>query len=215
MRLLIPPGVFRPRSDTWMLADAAGRVLLPPGGTALELCTGSGAVATSLARRGWRTTAVDLSRRAVFAASVNARLNGTRVRARRGDLFGAVAGERFDLIVSNPPYIPSETGPEAARGELRHVDGGPDGRALLDRLLAVAPDHLRPGGTVLVIHSDFNGVGASLQALERGGLRADVAVRHRGPLGPIVRGRAELLVQQGLLAPGAEEEEVVVVRGRA
>jgi release factor glutamine methyltransferase len=198
-----------------MLAGAAGHVPLPPGGTALELCTGSGAVAVSLARRGWRTTAVDVSRRAVLAAAVNARLNGTRVRALRGDLLAPVRGEAFDLIVSNPPYIPSEDGPEAARGELRHVDGGPDGRALLDRVLAGAPAHLRPGGTVLVIHSDFNGVEASLHALEEGGLRADVAVRHRGPLGPIVRGRAELMVRHGLLDPGTEEEEVVVVRGRA
>lgn len=215
MRLLIPPGVFRPRSDTWMLADAAAKVPLPAGGTALELCTGSGAVAATLARRGWRTTAVDVSRRAVLAARVNARLNGTRVRALRGDLWSVVDGEAFDLIVSNPPYIPSETGPDAARGERRHIDGGPDGRALLDRVLAGAPSHLRPGGTLLVVHSDFNGVDASLDALRRGGLEADVAVRHRGPLGPIVRGRAELLVRQGLLAPGTTEEEVVVVRGRA
>ena len=53
-------------------------------------------------------TAVDVSRRAVLTVRFNARLNGVRVGARRGDLLAAVPGERFDLIVSNPPYLPAD-----------------------------------------------------------------------------------------------------------
>jgi release factor glutamine methyltransferase len=210
VRLIIPPGVFHPRSDTWMLARTGCDVPRPAGGAALELCTGSGAVATALARCGWRTTAVDVSRRAVLAARVNARLNGQRVDARRGDLYEAVHGEAFDLIVSNPPYVPSETGPEEARGELRHIDGGPDGRAVLDRVIAGAAQHLRPGGQLLVIHSEVCGIDASLEAMRAHGLDADVPFRHRGPAGPILRARAHVLEDPTVLE---RDEEVVVVRG--
>jgi release factor glutamine methyltransferase len=103
------PGVHRPISDTWMLA-AALRAEGPAAGAALlDLCTGTGALAVWAALRlGAEATAVDVSRRAVLLARVNARLNGVRVRAVRGDLLAAVDGERFDVIVSNPPYVPSE-----------------------------------------------------------------------------------------------------------
>ena len=125
MRLVIPPGVFRPISDTWLLAAALEREPLGPGARVLDLCSGSGAVAVRAALGGEpgraaapargataardgvaarQVTAVDISRGAVAAIRLNAALNRARVRARRGDLFDAVAGERFDAIVSNPPY---------------------------------------------------------------------------------------------------------------
>src|SRR5205085_3406486 len=108
VRLLKPPGVFRPLSDTWMLADVLREATLPPRASVLELCAGTGAVAISAALRGAReVTTVDISRRSVLATRVNARLNGVRVRARRGDLFAAVGNARFDAIVSNPPYVPA------------------------------------------------------------------------------------------------------------
>jgi HemK-like putative methylase len=105
MRIATLPGVFRPRPDTWMLA-AQLRAQLRPGATVLDVCTGSGALAICAALRGAReVTAVDVSRRAVWTARLNARLNRVRVRAVRSDLFSALGGARFDVIVSNPPYI--------------------------------------------------------------------------------------------------------------
>src|ERR671933_1581281 len=110
MRLMTLPGVFRPRPDTWMLA-AHLRAQLRPGATVLDLCTGSGALAVTAARAGaGAVTAVDVSRRSVLTVRLNARLNGVRVRALGGDLFAPVRGERFDVIVSNPPYLPSADG---------------------------------------------------------------------------------------------------------
>ena len=110
MRLVTLPGVFRPISDTWLLADALDREPLAPGARVLDLCAGSGALAVRAALGGRRdVTAVDVSRRAVLTVRINAALNRVRVRARRGDLFAAVAGERFDAIVCNPPYVPVET----------------------------------------------------------------------------------------------------------
>jgi release factor glutamine methyltransferase len=209
------PGVFRPISDTWLLADALEREALPPGARVLDLCSGSGALAVRAALAGPReVTAVDVSRRAVAAIRVNAALNGVKVRARRGDLLGAVPGERFDAIVSNPPYVPAPSDELPARGPERAWDAGRDGRALLDRICAAAPDHLRPGGVVLLVHSSLLGVDRSLEALRVGGLEASLAARERGPLGPLMNGRRAHLEAQGLLPPGATEEVVVVVRGR-
>nr|MBA2421006.1 methyltransferase [Thermoleophilaceae bacterium] len=127
MRIIAPPGVFRPRSDSWMLTEVL-REELRPGDSVLDLCTGSGAVAIAAAVAGaGRVTAVDLSRRAVAAARINARLNGTGLRAVRGSLFEPVGAERFDLIVANPPYVPAEE-VEPPRGAARGWDAGPDGR---------------------------------------------------------------------------------------
>ena len=111
MRLVTLPGVFSPISDTWLLADTLDREPLPPGARVLDLCSGSGALAVRAAARDPSRTvvAVDVSRRATLTIRLNAALNGVRVDARRGDLFEAVAGERFDAIVSNPPYVPAAT----------------------------------------------------------------------------------------------------------
>jgi release factor glutamine methyltransferase len=217
MRLVAIPGVFRPISDTWLLADALDREPLPPAARVLDLCSGSGALAVRAAlgpARQGEVTAVDVSRRAVAAIRLNARLNGVRVRAVRGDLLDAVRGERFDAIVSNPPYVPAPQDELPRRGLARAWDAGRDGRALLDRICAEAPAHLQPGGAVLLVHSSLLGVDPTLEALRAGGLEPSVAATARGPLGPLMNGRREHLEAQGLLEPGAQEEVVVVVRGR-
>jgi release factor glutamine methyltransferase len=107
MRVITVPGVFQPRSDTWMLIETVRGLPLAPGARVLDLCTGSGAVGVSAALRGADVTAVDVSQRALFSVWLNARVNGVRVRTRCGDLFAAVDGECFDLIVANPPYLPA------------------------------------------------------------------------------------------------------------
>jgi release factor glutamine methyltransferase len=212
VRLVIPPGVFRPISDTWLLADALDREPLEPDARVLDLCAGSGALAIRAALRGRKATAVDVSRRAVTAIRLNAALNHVRVRALRGDLFAAVAGERFDAIVSNPPYVPGADPPR--RGLARAWDAGRDGRALLDRICAGAAEHLRPGGRILVVHSSLIGLEPTAEALRRGGLEAEVVARERGPLGPLMERRRAHLEACGMLAAGLAEEDVLVVRAR-
>jgi len=214
VRLIVAPGVFAPIGDTWLLARCARR--LAPGARALDLCSGSGAVAVDLARHGAAAVvAVDVSRRAVLAARANARLNGVRVDARRGDLLGAVAGERFDVIVSNPPYVPAREGGVPRRGPARAWDAGSDGRALLDRILAQAPAALAPGGSLLLVHSSICGERATLERMRAAGLAATVVAREPGPLGPLMRERAQALEARGLLAPGAREESLLVFRGQS
>jgi release factor glutamine methyltransferase len=213
MRIATLPGVFRPISDTWQLADALRE--RAHGAHVLDVCTGSGALAVTAALAGAKeVTAVDVSRRAVLSARINARLNGVAVRARRSDLFSALGDQRYDVIVSNPPYVPDPSGDRVpTRGPQRAWDAGRDGRIVLDRLIAEAPGHLRPGGTLLLVHSEICGIDATLAALDAAGLRPEVVARHRGPLGPLMRGRVDHLQRQGVLVPGQTEEHVAVVAG--
>jgi release factor glutamine methyltransferase len=213
VKLVRVPGVHRPVSDTWLLADAMRREGLD-GASVVDLCTGTGALAISASRAGAdRVTAIDLTRRAVTCARINSRLNGARVRVLRGDLLAPVAGESFDMIVSNPPYIPAETDELPRHGPTVPLDAGYDGRALLDRICREGPAHLRPGGVILVVHSSICGTERTVEAFRGAGLQADVVVDKPGPLGPVMTARAAMLRERGLL--GEEDwEQIVVVRGR-
>ena len=214
MRLVTLPGVFQPPSDSWLLVDALRRERLPPGARALDLCTGSGVLAVAAAHTGCaHVTAVDISRQAVIATRLNGLLNGRRIEARRGDLYRPVAGRRFDLILSNPPYVPTPAGELPPRGLARAWEGGSGGRELLDRICAGVHSHLRPGGVALLVHSSVCGERETLATLRAQGLDADVARRQRGPLGPILAARAGWLRDQGLLA--GEHEEMLVIRAVA
>jgi len=216
VRLVSLPGVFRPPSDSWLLAETVRDGGLARGASVLDVFTGSGVLAIAAAQAGASdVTAVDISRRAVLTARLNARLNGVRVRAVRGDVFEPVAGRRLDLILANPPYVPGESDVLPARGAARAWEAGRDGRALLDRFCPAVGVHLSPGGRVLVVQSSLSGERETLDALTASGLEAEVLVRRRGGFGPIVSARAAQLEESGVLAPGEREEDVLVIEGRA
>jgi len=210
LRLVVPHGVYAPRSDTALLAGRLPGVI---GASVLELCSGSGALALTAAARGAaRVVAVDRSGRAVAAARLNARLNRLRqVEVRRGDLFTALhPQERFDLILANPPYLPAEADDDP------RWDAGVDGRGVLDRIVAEVYAHLHPGGRLALVQSGFAGVPQTVDALRRAGLEVAAPVERRGPLGPIAASRRAHLERRGLLAPGAGEEvTAVIVASRA
>jgi release factor glutamine methyltransferase len=213
VRLITIPGVFRPHSDSWMLA---GHLRCEPalrGGQVLDLCTGSGVLAITAGQSGARSvTAVDVSRRAVFAARINARLNGVCLTAVKGSLFSPVQGRRFDLIVSNPPYLPSASNEAPRRGASRAWEGGSGGRLLIDRICAEAAHHLTSGGILLMVHSSFCSEHATIEALVERGFVVQVVFRNRGPLGPLARARAELLPTHG--APDCDSEEILIFRAQ-
>jgi release factor glutamine methyltransferase len=164
-------------------------------------------------RHGSEVTAVDISRRAVLAARINARLNRVRVRVVRGDLFEPVASQRFDLIVSNPPYLPTADEQPPTRGLARAWEAGPSGRAYIDRICARVSDQLLPGGTLLLVHSSVCGEKETVRALATRGLSPEVVARKPGPLGPLLRDRAAWLRERGLLESGGREE-ILVIRAR-
>lgn len=215
MRILVLPGVFKPDSDTRMLARLVESEPRLPGSRVLDLCCGSGAVALTAARGGAREVdAVDVSRKAVATTRLNAALNGVKVRAQRGDLFGPVDGRRFDLIVSNPPYVPGDD-ELPTRGPSRAWEGGERGRRLIDRVVVGAPNHLSPGGSLMVVQSSICGPEETLEAMRRAGLDPELVARETNPLGPVFTERVAQLERAGLLPPGQRHEELVVLRGRA
>jgi release factor glutamine methyltransferase len=153
LTLRVDPGVYVPRWQSMELARRAA-ARLPADGSAVDVCTGSGAVAAALraARPSARIVATDSDARAVACA----RANG--VEAYRGDLFVAVPPAlrgNVDVVVAVVPYVPSDQLRLLPRDTLRfedpsHYDGGLDGVAVLQRVSAGAPGFLRPGGALLL-----------------------------------------------------------------
>lgn len=162
-----------------IVLDELARTPLPPNPHVLELCTGSGCVAITLALRlpGSRVVATDLSPAALAVARRNVARHGLedRVLLGQGDLFAPVAalaeGRPFDLIVSNPPYIPTDRidamGAHVA-GHEPHLalDGGEDGLDPHRRILASAPAYLAPGGRLFLEHEYYHGPAARALAGE-------------------------------------------------
>jgi release factor glutamine methyltransferase len=158
--LFVDPRVLIPRPETELLVEAVTRLVPKEASPAvLDVCTGSGCIALSLAaeRPFARVWATDISAEALEVARHNAEALGVsdRVRFVLGDLFAPLLGEElFDVIVSNPPYIPSEQlsslQQEVQREPRLALDGGDDGLAVIRPLIAGAGPRLSPGGTLAI-----------------------------------------------------------------
>lgn len=204
------PGVYRPQSDTWLLAEAPAEAAVPARARVLDICTGSGALAVAAMRTGAaEVVAIDISGRAVLSARTNAMLRRLPIRVGRGDVSTALRMPAFDVVVANLLYVPCPTGTlrTAARW-----DAGADGRDVLNVLCGSANELLRPGGFMLIVQSEVSGEDETLQQLRAGGLKAAVVARRRIPFGPVMRRRAGYLVVCRRLDPDREDEEVLVVR---
>ncbi|MEU6369829.1 HemK2/MTQ2 family protein methyltransferase [Streptomyces sp. NPDC046931] len=212
MTFLVLPGVYAPQDDTALLAEALHEEAPSPGARVLDVGTGSGALALAAARRGAEVTAVDVSRRAVWTARLNAWLTRLPVRIRRGNLLGPVHDRTYDLILANPPYVPAPHARRGPRSRSRAWDAGHDGRLLLDRICRDAPPLLHSGGVLLLVQSALSDTGRSLQLLREAGLKAAVVRRRWIAFGPVLRSREEWLRRRGLLAASDEMEELVVIR---
>ncbi len=155
--LEVSPAVLDPRPDTETLVDWL-LDLLPPDRPArvLDLGTGSGAIALAIKHRRplAEVTAVDLSPTALAQAQRNGERLGLQVDWRQGHWLEPVAGERFDFIVSNPPYIADDDPhlPALRFEPLSALTSGPDGLRDLRELIAAAPSHLKVGGWLLLEH---------------------------------------------------------------
>ena len=153
--ILCRPGVLIPRFDTEVLCRLALERL---AGTekVLDLCTGSGALAVEIACRypEARVTAADISPDALALAEANAARYGARIRLLQGDLYEPAAEETFDMIVSNPPYIPrgelAGLQQEVLREPALALDGGEDGLDFYRRIISGAAAHLEKGGWLLL-----------------------------------------------------------------
>ncbi len=149
--VVVHPGVYVPRGQSEELARRAAARLLEIGGPAVDLCTGSGAVAVHLAAElpGPTVVGIDRDARAVACA----RANGVAVL--QADLRSPLCSGAFGLVTAVAPYVPTDQLAWLPRDVLRHeprraLDGGPDGLAVLRPLVAEAARLLRPGGWLLV-----------------------------------------------------------------
>ena len=148
LTLVVHPGVYVPRWHTEAVAERA-LARLPEQGTAIDLCTGCGAIARVLMTKAARVVASDVDPQAV----ANAKANG--VDAYAGDLFEPLPDIRADVITGVVPYVPTPDLPLLQRDTFTFepelfYDGGPDGMDVLNRVIADAPRYLKPGGALLL-----------------------------------------------------------------
>lgn len=153
LKFYVDDRVLIPRQDTETLAEAVIVALHEfPEPDVLDLCAGSGAIGLSVKTLipSANVTLTDLSRDALEVVRKNAHELNVDVETRHGDLFKAVGKDRFDLIVSNPPYIPHDDlaglQREVRREPMLALDGGSDGLDVYRRIAAEVSAHLNPGG---------------------------------------------------------------------
>jgi len=179
LKLQVTPDTLVPRPDTETLVDWALELLCGEE-RVVDLGTGSGAIALAIKHRhpAARVEAVDLSAAALKVAAANAQRLGLDVQFHLGDWWQPLAGQRFELIVSNPPYI---AGADPHLPALRHeplgaLTPGGDGLSALQSIIDGAPNHLQPGRWLLLEHGydQAEPVAAALRA--RG--FTDLALRH-------------------------------------
>jgi release factor glutamine methyltransferase len=164
LRLAVNPSVLIPRPETELLVERALALGTAGEARVADLGTGSAAVALALAseRPRWRILATDVSAEALVVARANAaRLALTRVEFRQGDWFGPLEGARFDLLVSNPPYVaaddPVMSSPALGFEPRAALTPGSDALACLRTLARGAPGHLEPAGWLLLEHGATQG----------------------------------------------------------
>lgn len=192
----VSPAVLIPRPETELIVEAA-LARLPKAGRLLDLGTGSGAIAVTVAcERPYATVvATDVSGAALAVARDNARRHGASVDFRPGNWFEPVDAARFDIIVSNPPYV-AALDPHLGQGDLRFEpgvalsDGSPDGLASLKTIISGAQSHLLPGGWLLLEHGHDQGERCA-RLLEAAGFVERVAMADLAGLSRVAGGRRQ------------------------
>jgi release factor glutamine methyltransferase len=184
--LEVAPHTLIPRPDTELLVETALALVTLPQARVLDLGTGTGAIALALAceRLGWQVTGVDRISEAVALAERNReRLGLGNATFRESHWFSALGAERYDLIVSNPPYIAAQD-PHLAQGDVRFepssaLVAGADGLDDIRLIVSQAPAHLNAGGWLLLEHG-YDQAAAVRELLAREGFEAVESRRDLG-----------------------------------
>lgn len=211
--------VYRPQQDSHLLLRALREAVPVAGRRALDLCSGGGVIALAAAGLGAATvTGLDICPRAVHYARTRASVAGARVDIRLGSWTQALDGAPFDVVACNPPCLPTRpvrghVAPAGAWGApSTPVNGGPDGRLMLEPLCEVAADMLTGGGTLLLVQTELADIARSLRQLSDSGLEARVVLSERVQFGPALSEQAVWLEQTGRLAVGRRHHRIAVIQ---
>lgn len=169
----IDPDVYEPAEDTFLLAD---NLNVRDGERVLELGTGCGLLAILAARAGARVVATDISPLALACARKNADAHCASdfIDFRLGNLFEPVDGERFDLVIFNPPYLPVRDDEAIGTNIDLAWEAGPEGRAVIDPFLEGLSSHLVENGRALFVQSSLSNIAKTLFALRTRDFKVDV-----------------------------------------
>lgn len=197
LRFQVNEHVLIPRQDTEILVEEAMRYL-HDGMRILDLCTGSGCILLSLLHysNDCEGTGVDISKEALQVAALNAELLGIKADFLKSDLYEKVTG-KFDLLVSNPPYIERKVIPTLME-EVREydpyiaLDGGEDGLDFYRRIIGGAQDYLKRGGQILMEIGSGQAQAVS-ELLREAGFKEIDACRDFAGLDRVVSGRLPIL----------------------
>ena len=170
----VPDAVQPPKAGSLFFCR---NLIVRPGEHVLEIGGGLGLAAILAAKAGATVVATDILPEVVEVMRTNASLNGVVVDARMGDCYAPVAGERFDLVCTNAPQMPTPA--DRARRDAAALadNGGVDGWEMLDRVIEGAPRHLQPGGRLVFTIFAFLGQKAAFTKLEAAGLTPSIVAR--------------------------------------
>ncbi|MEL7670805.1 HemK2/MTQ2 family protein methyltransferase [Methanobacterium sp.] len=171
------PNVYEPAEDTFLLAE---NLDIQRRDEVLEIGTGTGLIAVTAAQKSKKVTATDINEDAVKCALKNTITNRTyNVELKQGNLFEPVKDEKFDLILFNTPYLPTEED-EKLDDELNAAfDGGLEGRETIDKFIEEVKDYLNEGGRVQLVQSSLSDNEKTIQKLDALGFEASITASEK------------------------------------
>lgn len=177
----VTENVYEPAEDSFLFAE---NLPVGTGDRVVDMGTGCGILGVIAATKADEVVAVDINPYAVRCAKENAELNhvAEKMSFVQGDLFSSIrTGERFDLVLFNAPYLPSDHEDEDS-WLARSWTGGVSGRNVIDRFISGAPKHLEPNGEILLVQSTLSDVEETLSRFAGSRLRAEVVASQILPL---------------------------------
>lgn len=176
MEFLTCKHVYEPAEDTFLLAD---NLMVKKSDKVLEIGTGIGIIAIIASKKAKSVVAVDINRYAIECAQKNSEINLASVDIRFGDLFDPVDDEKFDLILFNTPYLPTED-EELIEDELEAAwNGGKDGRLVINRFIEDLPNHIDTGGCVQLVQSSLSNIEETTGRLMELGFEVSITASER------------------------------------
>ena len=169
--------VYIPSDDTFLLAE---NLEIKEGQSVLEIGTGSGLVSMYASLLTDDVTATDINYNALELAEKNFKLNNINtIKLEFGDLFEPVKDKKFDVILFNTPYLPTDSD-DIINDDLNYAfDGGLDGRKVIDRFINEVSNHLNDKGIVQIIQSSLSDNDRTLHMFDRNGFIAEIAASEK------------------------------------